>query len=101
PDEAIELAQHLARLPRLRLAGFMAIPPVGADPQPHFERLASLGRKLRECAEGAHARHLSMGMTDDFETAVRCGATLVRIGTAIFGERSSTRAGAADATDAD
>jgi pyridoxal phosphate enzyme (YggS family) len=63
------------------LRGLMCIPPVEGDPAPHFRWLAS-------CA----ARHglpiLSMGMSADFETAIACGATHVRVGTAIFGERA-------------
>ncbi len=59
----------------------MAIPPADADPVPHFERLRTLA-----------ARHglpgLSMGMSGDFEAAIACGATHVRIGSAIFGERT-------------
>ena len=62
------------------LAGLMCIPPLDQDPEPHFLWLADRA-----------ARHgltvLSMGMSDDFETAIACGATLVRIGTAIFGGR--------------
>jgi len=62
------------------LAGLMCVPPLDADPRPHFEFLAN-------CA----ARHglpvLSMGMSADFETAIACGATWVRVGTAIFGAR--------------
>jgi uncharacterized pyridoxal phosphate-containing UPF0001 family protein len=62
------------------LVGLMCVPPAGADPVPHF-------LWLRDCA----ARHglgvLSMGMSADFEMAIGCGATHVRIGTAIFGGR--------------
>ena len=62
------------------LAGLMCVPPLGVDPLPHFAWLA-------ECA----ARHglgvLSMGMSADFEAAIRCGATHVRVGSAIFGAR--------------
>ena len=64
----------------LPVFGLMAIPPVDADPVPHFELLRDLG-----------ARHglagLSMGMSDDFEAAIGCGATHVRIGSALFGAR--------------
>lgn len=61
--------------------GLMCIPPVGVDPAPHFSRLAALARR-NGLAE------LSMGMSDDFETAISQGATLVRVGTAIFGPRA-------------
>jgi len=63
-----------------KLCGLMCIPPAGADPDPHFSALASLARQ-----HGLPI--LSMGMSGDFETAIRAGATHVRIGTAIFGAR--------------
>ncbi|MBV8589020.1 MAG: YggS family pyridoxal phosphate-dependent enzyme [Acetobacteraceae bacterium] len=62
------------------LRGLMCIPPEGADPGPHFAWLA-------ECAARHGLLELSMGMSADFETAIAYGATCVRIGTAIFGER--------------
>ena len=66
----------------LPLIGLMCIPPVGADPAPHFATLAALA-----------ARHglpeLSMGMSGDYETAIAQGATMVRVGTAIFGSRAA------------
>jgi uncharacterized pyridoxal phosphate-containing UPF0001 family protein len=58
----------------------MAVPPVDADPRPHF-------RWLRETAGGLGLAELSMGMSGDFEVAIAEGATLVRVGTAIFGAR--------------
>jgi PLP dependent protein len=64
----------------LRIAGLMCIPPFDEDPQPHFEMLAGLGRRLG-------LAELSMGMSGDFETAIGAGATMVRVGTAIFGGR--------------
>lgn len=63
--------------------GLMCIPPAGADPAPHFDRLAAIAKR-NDLAE------LSMGMSDDFEIAVAHGATLVRVGTAIFGPRERT-----------
>ena len=65
----------------LTLAGLMCIPPDGEDPRPHF-------RLLREIAARNGLPELSMGMSGDFEAAVAEGATLVRVGSAIFGERS-------------
>ena len=62
------------------LTGLMCIPPVDEDPAPHFRTLAALAR-----AHGLHV--LSMGMSGDFETAIACGATHVRVGSAIFGAR--------------
>jgi pyridoxal phosphate enzyme (YggS family) len=69
------------------LLGLMCIPPAEGDPIPHF-------RWLRDCAARHGLRHLSMGMSADYAAAIACGATEVRIGTAIFGHRP---AGAADA----
>jgi PLP dependent protein len=67
-----------------KLAGLMCVPPLNEDPQPHFEWLADRA-----------ARHglgvLSMGMSTDFETAIACGATWVRVGSAIFGERPAAK----------
>jgi pyridoxal phosphate enzyme (YggS family) len=69
----------------LHVTGLMCIPPLGRDPAPHFAQLAEIARRNR-------LAKLSMGMTADFEAAIRHGATHVRIGTAIFGERSADRA---------
>lgn len=65
---------------KLPLVGLMCIPPVDEDPQPHFALLADIAKRHGLAL-------LSMGMSDDFETAIRQGATHVRIGTAIFGRR--------------
>lgn len=65
---------------QLPVAGLMCIPPAGADPAPHFLQLGATARRNGLAA-------LSMGMSADFETAIACGATLVRLGTAIFGTR--------------
>jgi pyridoxal phosphate enzyme (YggS family) len=86
--EALEgLADAVARLPRLRLRGLMTLPPP-AQPEAsrrYFAELARLAARLR--ARGHGANELSMGMSDDFEVAIEAGATLVRIGTALFGPR--------------
>jgi hypothetical protein len=77
--------------PHLTLQGLMGMAPLVADPEearPYFERLRRLRDELAERHGATDWRHLSMGMTDDFEVAVEEGATLVRIGRAIFGERS-------------
>lgn len=87
PEAAVELARQIAQLPGLKLAGLMGIPPADVDPSPFFVELAALSRALMATPEGARATELSMGMTQDFEIAIRHGATLVRVGTAIFGDR--------------
>jgi PLP dependent protein len=83
-----ELTQ-LNALPRLEIHGLMTVPPWSPEPEnvrPVFRQLREL--KL-ECEQilGAPLPHLSMGMTGDFEVAIEEGATMVRIGTALFGER--------------
>jgi pyridoxal phosphate enzyme (YggS family) len=89
-DGLMPLLTAVAGLPHLDLRGLMVIPPPAADPElsrPWFRRL----RELRDRAASTLARslpELSMGMTDDFEVAIEEGATLVRVGRAIFGERS-------------
>jgi pyridoxal phosphate enzyme (YggS family) len=88
PGDEAKLAEAIARLPRLRLRGLMAIPEPTADVTLQRRRFAL----LRELKNGLRARGhaldtLSMGMSDDFEAAILEGATIVRIGTAIFGKR--------------
>jgi pyridoxal phosphate enzyme (YggS family) len=65
----------------LKIRGLMAIPPVGKDPTPYFKALAGF-------AKMNGLKHLSMGMSGDFEAAISCGATIVRLGTALFGPRN-------------
>jgi hypothetical protein len=88
PDEVPALARAVAALPRLHLRGLMAIPEAAADVpaqrRPH-RALRELLERLQ--AEGLVLDTLSMGMSADLEAAVAEGATLVRVGTAIFGER--------------
>lgn len=87
--EAVELALRVAELENLAMAGLMTIPPLAEDAEasrPIYRRLREMREELAGLGmEGA--RELSMGMTQDFETAVEEGATLVRVGTAIFGPR--------------
>ena len=90
PDAVFGLAQTIMRLPRLRLRGLMAIP----EPTPDTGLQRSRFRMLREIREellrrGIAVDALSMGMSDDLEAAIAEGATLVRVGRAIFGERNT------------
>ena len=89
PGEEAKLADAIARLPRLKLRGLMAIPEPTSDVMLQRRRFALL-RELKEKLRGhGHALDtLSMGMSDDFEAAIIEGATMVRIGTAIFGKRA-------------
>ncbi|TMA99516.1 MAG: YggS family pyridoxal phosphate-dependent enzyme [Deltaproteobacteria bacterium] len=80
PEQVDALHAAVREMERLRCDGLMCIPPPEQDPRPHF-------RALREMRDRLGLRELSMGMTADFEAAIEEGATIVRIGTAIFGER--------------
>lgn len=83
------LAAAVAQEPSLRLAGVMTLPPRGADPEAAFARLAAISAELRRDYPSASA--ISAGMSHDFAAAIRCGATHVRIGSALFGEREHVR----------
>ena len=89
PNEVLELARKVAALPRLKLRGLMCIPP----PRDSFEaqrdlflQLADYQRQLRDA--GLSVDTLSMGMSSDLDAAIAAGATWLRIGTALFGERA-------------
>jgi pyridoxal phosphate enzyme (YggS family) len=89
PEAAPELLQEVARLPHLRVLGLMTMPPWLPDPEavrPYFRALRELRDRLRDLS-GLPLPELSMGMSGDYEVAVEEGATLVRVGTAIFGPR--------------
>jgi PLP dependent protein len=87
------LAAAVAELPRLKLRGLMCIPPDEEDPSRQRMWFAAMRRALEELnASGAGLDTLSMGMSGDFESAILEGATIVRVGTALFGERPSSAA---------
>lgn len=89
PEETADLARKVAAMPRLKLRGLMAIPEPESDPEKQrapYRRMRELFEELR--AEGMDLDTLSMGMTDDMNTAIAEGATVVRVGTAIFGPRN-------------
>ena len=95
--------EALNALPRLELHGLMAVPPWGPDPEksrPYFRQLRELKQRC-EARLGAPLPHLSMGMSADFEIAIEEGATLVRVGTALFGPRTYARKAASEAAAAD
>ena len=81
PDQADALIAAARGTYGLTVDGLMCIPPADQDAEPHFEL-------LRQLAEQNGLSVLSMGMSGDYETAIRCGATHVRVGTALFGERN-------------
>jgi hypothetical protein len=90
PDELEKAVETLAKFGSLRIRGLMTIGPLTEDQEAvrsSFRKLRLLRDGLREKFSGLPITHLSMGMSSDFELAVEEGATLLRIGTAVFGER--------------
>lgn len=90
PEEIPALAQEVRALPSLHLRGLMAIPPAGERPEdtrPHFRAMRKLFAALQD--EGFDLDTLSMGMSVDWEVAVEEGATMIRLGTLLFGPRSA------------
>ena len=86
-EEAQDLIVHLRRLPGVRVRGLMGMAPLVQNPEearPYFRRLRELRDRMREAVPDAGVDDLSMGMTDDFEVAVEEGATMVRVGRALF-----------------
>jgi len=86
--KAFDIARRVVNLSHLSLVGLMTMPPYFDDPRlsrPYYIRLRELKEKM--VREGIPLRELSMGMSNDFEVAIEEGATYVRVGTAIFGER--------------
>jgi len=81
--ELVVAVKEIGQLPNLKVLGLMTVAPFVADP----EAVRPVFRKLRELRDSLGLKHLSMGMTDDFEVAIEEGATMLRIGRAIFGDR--------------
>ena len=99
PEALLEAARTIALMPHLRPEGLMTVAPMAQDAEtvrPIFARLRTLRELLRREAPLADAsggwRELSMGMSDDFEAAIAEGATLVRLGRILFGERPAAGA---------
>lgn len=92
PDEVIELAKRCAELTNIRICGLMTLPPYEENPEEtrkYFRALRELSEKIRQSINLSSTQkwHLSMGMTHDFEIAIEEGATMVRVGTGLFGAR--------------
>ncbi len=94
PDEVLPLCEQISKLSNLDLKGLMAVPPFFDDPEnsrPYFQRLRMMRDQATQTgAAGLQFNDLSMGMSNDFEVAIEEGATLVRIGTELFGARDYT-----------
>jgi len=90
--EVAALAEQVAALETLELRGLMVIPPFRDNPEevrPYFRQLRALAREIEgRKLPNVSMRELSMGMSHDFEVAIEEGATMVRLGIAIFGERT-------------
>jgi pyridoxal phosphate enzyme (YggS family) len=96
PDRLLAELEELNALPKIEIHGLMTVPPFAAEPEktrPFFRRLRELKAECEQSL-GVPLPHLSMGMSGDFETAIEEGATLVRIGTALFGPRPKIARGA-------
>lgn len=89
--DLLSLVRHIAQLPHVRIMGLMTMPPFFDDPaaaRPFFRELKMLAEKIAaENIPNVAMQELSMGMSGDFEVAIEEGATLVRVGSAIFGDR--------------
>jgi hypothetical protein len=89
PEDVPALLDRIGRLDGIAAVGLMIVPPVDAEPAPMFEQLRAMG--ARQSRTFPELVELSMGMSADMEAAVAHGATIVRVGTAIFGPRPRTR----------
>ena len=89
PDQLLADLSRINALPKIEIQGLMTVPPWASDPEkvrPVFRQMRELKQRCEQLL-GAPLPHLSMGMTGDFEVAIEEGATMVRIGTALFGKR--------------
>jgi pyridoxal phosphate enzyme (YggS family) len=93
PQALLAELSQINSLPRIEVQGLMTVPPWTPDAEnsrPHFRRLRELKMECEQIL-GAPLPHLSMGMSGDFEVAIEEGATMVRLGTALFGQRAKTK----------
>ncbi len=93
PEQLLVELKNINALPRIEIHGLMTVPPWSAEPEkarPHFQRLRELKIQCEQIL-GAPLPCLSMGMSGDYEVAIKEGATMVRIGTALFGPRTAAR----------
>ena len=94
PEALCEAAALARELPHVRVRGVMAIPPIEREPDgnvPYFRKLHTLFVDINEKMYDNELKYISMGMSGDFESAIRCGSNMVRVGTAIFGARNYTK----------
>ncbi|MGA3283685.1 MAG: YggS family pyridoxal phosphate-dependent enzyme [Verrucomicrobiota bacterium] len=96
PEKLLAELEAINALPKIEIHGLMAVPPWSSEPEksrPHFQRLREMKERCEQIL-GAALPHLSMGMSGDFEVAIEEGATMIRIGTALFGPRTGAKAAA-------
>ncbi len=94
PEDLFSAASHAETLPHVRVCGLMTIPPVASEKHgstPYFEKMNGLFIDINQKMYDNRLKYLSMGMSGDYEDAIRCGSNMVRIGTAIFGARNYNR----------
>ncbi|MGV8025727.1 MAG: YggS family pyridoxal phosphate-dependent enzyme [Anaerolineaceae bacterium] len=88
PDQALQLADYIGNLPHVQLVGVMTMGPLSGDPEnsrAYFKQTRRIFEQIKSAHQGVH--YLSMGMSNDYRVAIEEGASMVRLGTAIFGER--------------
>lgn len=94
PEEVAEAVRYARTLPHISLRGLMTIPPVAVEKGaniPYFDKIRALFVDIGEKMYDNKWEYISMGMSDDYAEAVRCGANMVRVGSAIFGARNYTK----------
>ena len=94
PEEVFEAVRYARTLPHISLRGLMTIPPIAVERGaniPYFEKIRALFVDIKEKMYDNKWEYISMGMSDDYAEAVRCGANMVRVGSAIFGARNYTK----------
>ena len=94
-EDVLPLLEHIADFPNIRVKGLMAIPPISQNPgdnRKFFAKMYELSVDIRQKKyDNVSVDCLSMGMSDDYEDAICCGSTMIRVGTAIFGARDYTK----------
>ncbi len=94
PEKTLDLVKQISSFKNVRIQGLMTMGPFSDDPndsRPSFQQLVHVQKRIeREGIPGVSAKQLSMGMTHDFEVGIEEGATIVRLGTAIFGKRKAS-----------
>ncbi len=85
PEQLLRFVEEIAALNSISIVGLMGVGPLGRDPRPGFELLQKLSQKLQEVVPAA--RFISAGMSNDYQIAIECGATHIRLGSSILGSR--------------